>query len=274
MNSSFIIQPSEINTHTANLYIEISSHGLSYIILDNKSFVALATYNFKEGTTDEIAAGFIHELMADQPALKEKFGQVAIIYGYPQSVLVPKEFMSEVESKAMLDLVFGDVRDSIIRNELMRGHLIYNVYSVPALVDSILSHYFPTATFHHLFSLLPNAIKVAGSHLYCIFHTGYLTVMLHKEEKLQVIQTFTYQAPDDVSYHLLNICNSFGAGIQEVSVHLSGVIDVNSTLYSEIYKYFSKAYFDGLPNEYKYTDEIKSYPAHYFSHLFGVASCV
>ncbi len=242
--------------------------------MDNNTCVALATFHFTPGSTEEGAVSAIHQVVAEQPVLKQVFKNIYIIYGYSQSVLVPNDFMSGDENRPMLELLFGDTRESVIRNEYIYRHMIHNVYSVPAAIDATVTRYFEKATYSHLFSLLPDVIKNSGTHLYCIFNTGQLTVLLQKQGKLQVIQNYIYKTPDDVAYYLLNICQQFNVTLAGVTVHLSGMIDAASALYAELYKYFLNIFFEALPEEYEYPENIGKYPAHYFSHLFAVASCV
>ena len=274
MNSSFIIQPAKLVTEAADLYIKIKPHGLSYIILENNVCTALAIYHFKPGTTDEMAAGFIHEVTAEQPILLQKFNKVFVIYGYAQAVLVPHRFFTGNDNKAMLDLVFGDSRESVISTDFMYQHSIHNVYSVPAIIHSVMLRYFASATFTHLFSLLPQVINGGGTHLYCIFNEGQLTLLLQKEGKLQAMQNYSYKTPDDAAYQLLNLCRSFETDINSTTVHLSGMIDAASSLYAELYKYFGNLFFEALPEEFEYPEKINKYPSHYFSHLFAIAKCV
>ena len=273
MNSSFIIQPSKPITDAADLYIEIKSHGLSYIILENNVCLALATYHFKSGTTDEMAVRFIHQVIAE-PVLTRKFNKVFIIYGYPQSILVPHQFFDARQNKAMLDLVFSDTRESEIRTEYIQPQNIHNVYSVPSVIHTAMMRYFDDASFSHLFSLLPRLIKAEGNHIYCIFNTGQLTLLLQKDGKLQAVQNFFYKTPEDAAYHLLNICRSFETDVSTTTVHLSGMIDAASTLYAELYKYFIHLFLEALPEDYEYPEKMNKYPSHYFSHLFAIAKCV
>ena len=274
MNSSFIIQPQGINTEHADLYLEIKPGGVAYIILDNNTCIALATYHFPLDASDAMVVESIHGLIKDQPVLQERFKNVYIIYGYPQSVLVPNELMNGQDNETMLNLVFGDVGEGVIRSEYMPRHQIHNVYRVPAQVDAVVSRYFEQAAFTHLFSLLPDVIKSTGTHLYCIFDPGQLTAMLLKNGKLQLVQNYDYKTPDDVAYQLLNICERFDVDLPGVTVHLSGMIDGASALYTELNKYFLQVFFEGLREEYEYPENFQQYPAHYFSHLFALVSCV
>ena len=274
MNLSFHIQPNIINTTNADLYIEINAQGLSYIILDNGICLALVIYHFNSGSSVETAAGYIHEVIKEQPVLQQKFNKIHIIYGYVPSILVPQEFMDGTDINAMLELVYGDASERITKADFMHRHARHNVYGIPVVIEQVITRYFGFAGFTHLFSLLPDVVKQPGNHLYCIFSTGQLKVLLIKEGKLQVMQNYSYKTPEDVAYHLLNLCKSFEVNVNGLKVRLSGMIDESSALYSELYKYFLQSELDALPDQFQYPEEFNEYPAHYFSHLFAIAACV
>ncbi len=274
MNLLFHIQPTDINTGNAELYLSVDAAALSYIILETGVCKALVTYDFKDAASDDASAGFIYRIIEEQPVLRQKFKKVHIIYGYAPSILIPQQFMHEKDNDALLDLVYGDSGERVTRYDFMYRHAIQNVYSVPAVIEQAITRYFPSADFTHIYSLLPNVVKYPGNHLYCIFSEGQLKTLLVKESKLQVMQHFTYRTPGDVVFHLLKLCKSFEMILDDTILHVSGLIEANSALYNELYKYFLQVQFDTLTELYQYPEEINRYPAHYFSHLFSIAACV
>ncbi|MEO7766607.1 MAG: DUF3822 family protein [Ferruginibacter sp.] len=275
MKLLFNIQTVNINPANADLYLEIDAQGLSYIVLENGICKALSVYHFDDGTSDETAAGYIHQVIADKPVLQQRFNKVHIIYAFVPSVLTPQRFMNGTDNYGMLELVYGEANDSITRTDFMYKHALHIVYAVPAVIDMVISRYFGAADYTHIYSLLSDIIKDSGSHLYCIFSAGKkLKVLLMKQGKLQVMQNYFYSTREDVAFHMLNLCKSYDVNVKEVLVHLSGMIDENSALYSELYKYFPLLQYEALPEQYQYPDEINRYPANYFSHLFAIAACV
>jgi hypothetical protein len=56
-------------------------------------------------------------------------------------------------------------------------------------------------------------------------------------------------------------------------VAVSGLIEKDSVLYKEIYKYFETIDFASLPAAYTYVEGITRQPPHYFSHIFAIDSC-
>lgn len=274
MKRPFCIQPDSIHTNQASLYLEIDAHGLSYTILENHQCLALVVYHFGHGHSDDTIAEYIHQVMTDQPVLHQKFDKVHIIYGYAPSVLVPNDFMPEANNEALIELVYGDNSERVTRSDNMYKRSLHNIYGVPGAVDQALNRYFPTAMYTHLFSLLPDIEHSNENQLYCIFSAAQLKVLVLKEGRLQVMQTYNYKTSEDAAYHLLNLCNSFEIPAADTLVTLTGMIETSSGLYSELYKYFLRLELELLPEQYQYPDGIKEFPQHYFSHLFAIAACV
>ncbi len=274
MNLPFYIQPSNLNTSNAELYLTIDAPGLSYIILEGGTCKALAIYLFKPGTSNELVAGLMHRVIAEQPVLKQKFKKVNIIYGYAPSILIPQQFMHEKDNGALLDLIYGDSGERINRYDFMYRQAIQNVYGVPAVIEQVITRYFSSAYYNHIYSLMANVVKYPGNHLYCIFSEGQLKALLVKDSKLQMMQHFDYKTPEDVVFHLLKLCKSFDVNVNDTILQLSGLIEADSALYIELCKYFLQVQFDTLTDIYQYPEEIFQHPAHYFSHLFSLAACV
>jgi hypothetical protein len=274
LNLSFHIPPVITDTTQADLFIEISAQGLSYIILSNNICAALAIYRFDAGITDEVAVGNIHDAIAEQPLLQQRFNKVHIIYSFNQFVLAPHQFMNGTNNNAMLELIYGEANERVIQTDFMYRHAIHIIYGIPTVIKNAFSRYFELAQSTHLFALLPDVLRMEGNQLYCIFSTGLLKILLIKEGKLQLMQNYAYKTPEDVAFYLLNICNSFDVNLNKTMLHLSGMIDERSALYTELYKYFLLIQFESLPAQYQYPEELNQFPAHYFSHLFRIAACV
>ena len=257
------------------MLIEISQQAVSYVVIDNgNECVALYSHQFAPGSGMDWAGNFLKQLVADENILQEDFKSTTILYAHSQSVLVPSDLLQESQKKEMLELVHGDISDAFIRTDFLFRQYTHNVYPVPKQVDSIVSYLFSSPVSTHLYSLLPDMYQSAGNHLHCIFNPTSFVAMLVKDGKLQVIQTFSFKTPEDVAYYLLHLCEAFETPVNEMVLHLNGMIDNSSNLYAELYKYFLNVEFAQLPSQFTYPDDINKYPHHYFSYLFAAVSCV
>ena len=275
VNPSFNIQPPGIDFEKALLFAEAGPMGVSVVVLDaDNCFKAVVTYAFAAGLSDTELAENIQLVCSSENLLQNQYRKTHIFWSFTESILVPAELMNADRNVNMLNLVFGDARQGSIRSDFLHKHNLYNVYRLPEAIADIFANHLPVATQTHLFSSLVNREMPVSNHLFTVFYSNSLTIMLCKEGKLQVVQNFTYNNADDCVFQLLNVCKGFDVEPNSTTLHINGMIDEKSGLYVAIYKYFLNIEFDKLPDEYTYSDEIKNYPPHFFSHLFALASCV
>lgn len=275
MKPSFEIRSSITDTSGASLFLEIGLHGISYFIINGSNECSeVVVYHFPPSVSNDAAAGWLKQIVSTRPVLQEPFEKINIIYAYPQSMLVPYQYMKHELKKDMLEMVYGDAQDVVIKTDYMYRHQLYNLYAVPKQIDSTIAYLLSADNSQHRYSLLPDILKNNGNNLCCIFNSSYFTLMLQKEGKLQAIQTFTFKTPEDAAYYLLQLCESFDIKPAEINLHLNGMIDATSSLYNEVSKYFLNIQFGSLPDNYTYPAAMQEHPAHFFSHLFAMASCV
>jgi len=275
VNPSFNILTAGINFENAQLFTEAGPSGFSLVVLDGDNcFKALVTYAFAAGLNENELAARFNEIFSTEKLLQLKYGKTHIFWSFTESILVPAEFMLTGQNTNMLDLVFGDAKQAVIRSDFLYKHNLHNVYRIPAPVIDIFSRYLPLGLQSHLFSAMVNRDLPGGNHLFATLYSNSLTILLVKDGQLQVIQNFDYTDPADCVFHLLHVCKGFDVLPDSVFLHLNGMIDEQSGLYDAIYKYFLHIEFDALPEGHAYYKPIKGYPPHFFSHLFDLASCV
>jgi hypothetical protein len=148
---------------------------------------------------------------------------------------------------------------------------MYNCYRIPTAIYEIMQSQFPHAESMHQYSLLLKEPARLEDKLCIIFYTRKIIVSLMKDEKYQLINSYNYHSPEDVGYILLNLCRQFD--IQNIRLEVSGLLEENSALYKELYKFFTDINFKILSETTVVSEEIAKYPSHYFSYLFEIDSC-
>jgi hypothetical protein len=275
LNPTFKIHSTETATGNTELVLLVSLDSISFIISDaaNKC-IALYSYQLTPDAGFDYTASQIKKVVLSQDLLNNGFEKITIVYAFPTAIIVPEQFSSDQAKKEMLDLVFGDQNDALVRTDIDTVQNRHIVYTVPNQVASVIDYLFSSHKAKHLYSLLTVINGLNGNDIYCIFWNNYFTAMLVKAGKLQAIQTYQYKSPDDVAYYLLHLCESFEVAVNDTTLHLNGMVGENSNLYNELSKYFLHLQFESLPPVFTYPEAMKEYPAHYFSHLFALASCV
>ena len=275
VNPSFNIQAPQIDFETAQLFTEAGPMGVSLAILGaDNCYKAVVIYPFTPGLHETEIAEKLREICNCENLLKKQYNKTHIFWAFTESILVPADLMNADHNLNMLNLVFGDAKQGFIRSDFLYKHNLHNVYRTPQAAIDIFSACLPVATQTHLFSAIVNRNLPEGNHLFAIFYSNSLTIMLCREGKLQVIQNFNYNHADDCVFHLLNVCKGFEVQPDAVRLHINGMIDESSGLYAAIYKYFLNIGFDKTDEGYTYDKGIQDHPPHFFSHLFALASCV
>jgi hypothetical protein len=273
---SFNIRTENSPPSSKHLLAELGPQGLSLVCADaaTNTITDCVVYHFAAGADAATLQGQLAGIFAAEPLLAQPCKKTDLVYAFGEAILTPHELYNAVSNATMLDDVFGDAAEALVKTDFMYRHNLHNVYRVPAFINTAVNTALPSAVCTHQYSFLADAFSGEGNRLHVIFYTHSLTAVLHKEGKLQVIRDFGYDTPETAAWHLLNICTSFGLTANEVSLVLHGMVDGKSALYAELYKYFLQVEFAGLPQGLTYSIEIAAVPHHFFSHLFAMMLCV
>jgi hypothetical protein len=268
---SFIIHTAE-GIAGKHLFIFPAKQGIAFIALQNDEhiFTDVLVYHTENGLLEND----LQRILTDSFFLRESFSNVDIVWSVAESIIVPQAFFSRDKYSAMLDLVYGSAGNWHVKSELLLSQNMYNTYRVEATTENIILQKFPAAIQSHQATAMVNFNPAEKELLYCNFYPGSLTVLLRKNNQLQLVQNFNYATPEDAAYHLLNVCQRFEVNAIETVITASGTIDENSNLYRELYKYFSAINFCKLPEGFLYADDINELPQQYFCHFITAATCV
>ncbi len=281
LKATFDIIPDNANPeelHNNLLLMEVGDQLFSYVLYnrDQQRYLGFRQYNldFMPGKTPLEA---LQEILLGDEFLQQSFREAFLIYHYTDSNLLPEKFFHIELNKPVTELVYGNARKGLLLSEKVAGWNLYNIYRVPREVHSLLQQKFAAGKYWHYYTLLLSGIdreELPAEMFKVIMAADRFVVVVSREKALQLIQTYTYQTPDDVSYHLLALCQQFGTDPEQLSLTVSGLIDEQSILYQELLKYFSKVEWDHVGSEVSLDEMFSSFPAHYFSPLLKMALCV
>jgi hypothetical protein len=175
-------------------------------------------------------------------------------------------------------LLTGDCENDIVFDEHIRDWNMNNIYRVSKDIHLLCKEKFSGSQYWHIYTMLLLWSKEPGlkngNIIRAVFYNDKFIAAFFKGTELQLIQTFFYQTPEDVAYYLLLICKQFNIGQQEIVLSISGLIDGESTLYSELLKYFAEVNYEVMPESYGTNGLLDEFPGHYFSPLLKMSLCV
>ena len=274
MEPSFNIQTENATAASLQVLVEAGQQGLSLVAVDgnSKTVAHCVAWHFAAGTSADVAAANIADLFAQEPLLQQPYQKVELMYSFGESILTPQEVFASVDANEMIQQVYGDAQDGVVRTDFVYSHHLHNVYRLP-MAAARLALQGNTATSGHQYSALLNSFSGDGDALWAIFYPHSVTVLLRKAGALQIVQQYAYTSPEDAAWYLLAVCEQFGVAVQAVPLTLFGMIDQRSALYAELYKYFLHINFAAMPEGLVWPDTLPQQPGHSFSHLFTALLC-
>src|SRR5688572_3922633 len=215
------------------------------------------------------------EIFVEHSVLNDAFKQYAVNFSNAECILVPESHYNPGDEQLYLGIMYGIKDKSIVKSGHLHRWKLYTVFRIPQYLHELLHHKFGEGKpWHHYSVQLKSIPEEEDDTLFVDFRTDEISVIVLKKNILQLAQTFTYAVPADVLYYLLKICRQFSLSQQEVKVALSGLIEKDSAIYRELYKYFLHLNFALIPGEIKLDSAFSEFPAHYFSSICKLATCV
>jgi Protein of unknown function (DUF3822) len=248
------------------LLLEIGEGYCCHALLkgDERTFHRIKYVSFDALEAEEKLLSVIEEVK------KENCDQILICSAFPQSLLTPK--YGHQNDYILLNVLYDSPSQKFLKDEIPEWQM-YITYSVPISVYNSIKEKYRFAEFMHAYT---PAIKVfngflAADQIDIHFGTHHFRVLVKKDKHIQLAQTYLYKNPLDVVYYLLKICYEFGLDQSVVAIIVSGLIDQDSAMYTELHHYFLNLDFAQAPS---YSVPDNEYPAHYFTSLYNLAACV
>jgi hypothetical protein len=261
------------------LLIEISEKLFCYIVYnkEQKLLLGLRQYHL-DVTNDRPTSVAVSEIIANDGLLQQHWKDPVVIYNFPDSSLLPDKYFNIGMNKSITELLFGNAFKGLILSEKIPAWDVYNIYRIQREIHGLMQQKFSGGRYWHYYSIFLSSLnkhtQMATSLLKCIFYPEKFIVALFNNQQLQLLQTYHYETPEDVSYYLLKIGNQFNIDSQNLKLEVSGLIEQESVLYTELQKYFQFLEFDQIPDTLETKGLLQNIPQHYFSPILKLAVCV
>ncbi len=260
------------------LVLEVSDNALNYMIMQaDKSLQKLRYYQVDVNNTTELAET-LEDIFANDDLLGKPFSHCNIVYNFATSQLIPEKYYCENINRQLLDVIHGDFIKGVVLNEKISDAATHNIYSIPKALHEVLMRKYPKSLQYHCYTLLLNHLykhsATETDKVVVSFYRKSIIATVIKNNRLQLMQQITYQTTEDIAYWLLNIYRQFNLEQLSTSLIISGMIDEDSAIYSQLQKYFAKIDFEPHPDYIKDSALLNGYPKHFFSPILKLATCV
>jgi len=226
---------------------------------DNKiNWLTYKTYDILNDSTIEAVLDEVRNI-----------GTVVVAASFPESVLTPLG----QEGELILQQLYNPTQPVVALFDNINEWQVKNHYLVPKVIHNAFNDKFSNVSYINFFTA---ALKghngvMANDMITIHFSPNQFSVLVKKSGQLLLAQTYRYQAPLDVVYNLLKIVEEFHLSKEETELIISGLIEENSDLYKEVYQYFLNIHF---AKSSVGTIEGNSFPHHFFTSIYNLATCV
>ena len=259
------------------LCIEIGTHFYAYSISDQsgKQIIELGCVETgKPVSSNDLSLLFENDLIKTT-----SFVDVVLVHNCHEMVLVPASIHKSEVNSTVIQTIHGDLVDWKVMEDDVHQWELFNVYGWKTELLDVITERFPqvryvqfiTGALRSLFKSL-SIEKEQLIKLY--FYQKEMLVVVLKDSQLLLAQSFVFETPQDVIYHLLNLVDRLNLDLATVVLEVSGLIDEKSETWKELNKFFIDVQFDEFSNIAVDESAEESLPAHYYTPFLISPRCV
>jgi len=262
------------------LYMQVSKNGLKYTLLDTSknTFVAFEEYQFQDIYSEYALVNPIKEVLACNPIFKNKFECFYVSYVNNRATLIPNALYKQEELKNYHQFNYTDKEEYLYFSDQLINLSAHNIYSIPDFIHSLFSN-IHQIKFKHFSSILIETALIAAKNESSIslveVHVlpSEFQIIIIKDQKLNLYNTFAYQTSEDFIYYLLFVLEQHNINNQEVTIKLSGEVEKNSAIFSMLNKYIQTTNFKERPTNLKFSYIFEEMPSQFHHALFNQVLC-
>ncbi len=105
------------------------------------------------------------------------------------------------------------------------------------------------------------------------FSDDFFDILIVKNNKIQLFNSFFYKKNTDVIYFVSNLLNLFSLTPENTKIYISGDINLESELKHELGKIFKIIIIENFDLNYYYGEKFSTIAQHKFVNLLNVFNC-
>lgn len=259
------------------LIIELDEQELRCMskLIDSGTIVAFEYFSLDKDQTEDWNDIF-YEIKTISKLFNKTYKLVTCFFCTPESILVPEKFLTATSAEDYLNLIYGESNRMDVKYEKLNStKSLINTYRIKKSLAELFTRQFIIFQTAHVYTSLLNDMmnrrKNDEQLVKLQFYHGHFIIAIFKDSVVQMIQTFPYKLAEDALYYILRCNQQFGIDPKKTIVELSGMIDLNTELYDNLFKVFDQIELNSTEASGIMVEVNKEYPAHYFAPFFKLA---
>ncbi len=234
--------------------------------------VAFELFSLDKGMNDDWNDIF-YEIKALSQVFNFSYKKVTCFFNNEEALLIPEKLLTATSAEDYLSLVYGEsTRHDVKYEKLLATKVFINAYRVRKAITELLSRHFIIYQTSHTYSTILNDVMrrplIAPAFIKIQFYTNHFIIAVWKDERFQLIQSYRYQSDEDVLYYLMRITQQFNFELSQVSLEVSGFVDKELSLYSQLSALFNNISTDNMQPVGVFQKVEGEYPPHYFTPFY------
>jgi hypothetical protein len=281
-NTNLFSEPVAIDAgRNYHLSIQLEQNGVSFAILDvaEKKYLGIKHYPVPQSSDEEMAAK-IEKILTSDELLSKSFSSSALVYSSFRTMLVPESLFNAQNLKAFLKFHHDiDDKDQIHFYPIKSAEA-FVIFTLPSVIEEKITKRFPDIKIFHISIPFINHALSCDEHtdmqpwIYLNFSNDFFEVLITRNKKILLFNSFFYRKHTDVMYFLANILNLFSLKPDNVRLVLSGNITAGVGVEDEINKMFKNARFEKCFAGFARPEKLSSEEEHKYANLLNVYNCV
>ena len=223
--------------------IQVRLNGFSFCILNcgNNEITWYKKFDLLKEQSPVALLKEIEKAYADENELQREFAEVIILFSNNLFTLVPNSYFIEEEASSYLKFNTKILKTDIVAHDAISEELV-NVYIPYTNINNYFFDKYGEFEFRHNVSVLIEAILAKKSdspsaQVYLDDHSGYYDLVIVKDNKLLLANSFTYETKEDFIYYLLFTAEQLQLDPSEFNLWLLGSISKDSEYFQIAYNY-------------------------------------
>ena len=276
-NDTFAFEPSK----KYHLSIQLSGNNLSYAILeiDENRYVYLKSCPILH-SSEKSYESQVEEIFDLEKLLSYSFSTVYVQFLSFRAMLVPETLFDSKNLGAFLKFHHDVGEKDHIHYLESKPAEAFVIFSVPRDIEKLFKSKFKNLTMSNqavpfINSSLSYATKENSNPvLFINISNDFFDILIVKNHKIQLFNSFFYKQHTDLIYYIANIVNLFSLNTSKTELHIMGCIELSSELDKELSKIFKTISFEKFNLDFNYSEEFATLQQHKFVNLLNLYHCV
>jgi hypothetical protein len=226
------------------LTIQVSLNGMSFCTSDtlNHKILAVAQIEFDTTNPSFKIEDTITQQLNDNPILKERYDEVAVLYDNQLSTFVPEPLFDESYLGSYLQYNTKVYENDFFDFDSLTIAPIHNVFVPYVNINNIFIDHFGTFTYKHVASVLVSRLlerskNIDDKKMFVHIASGHFEIVVVQNQHLLLFNTFEYKAPEDLIYYLLFTAEQLNLNPEIFKLEFLGNISEDDAYFKMAYKY-------------------------------------